>query len=104
MTRPDLSQIVAPGSVSDEEPCMHAPADVLTPAQAAAKARAIAVNMLIREAAEPGRLRSLLHELVITREAVRVIRSQRRCLPRHAQAALDSIPYHRPTAVEFPQD
>ena len=62
------------------------------------------ISALIREAAEPGRLRELLGELVDSREALRVIRSQRRCLPRHAQAALEAVPHRRPTAVEFPQD
>lgn len=47
---------------------------------------------------------ALIRELVVHRETAKVLRGQRRCLPRHAQEALDGLPHHHSTAVEFPHN
>lgn len=52
----------------------------------------------------PVALDQLLRELVIARSVVRIVRGQRRCLPRYAQQALDQMPHIRATSVDFAHD
>lgn len=65
---------------------------------------AAATQVLRVDATDPVKLTLLLRELVLARAALSVVRSQQRCLPRHAKSALDlTRPRHR-TAVDFPHD
>lgn len=47
---------------------------------------------------------ALLHELIVARGLIACIRGVRRCLPRHANEALDEAPHRPRHAVEFPHD
>ena len=47
---------------------------------------------------------ALIRENVVYRAELPVIRKQRRCLPAGAQKALDALPHHHSTAVEYSQD
>jgi len=56
------------------------------------------------EAAHPVQLDHLLAELIVARDVLRRIRQHRRCLPQGGQRALDEMPHHHRTAVDFSND
>ena len=76
----------------------------MTPIRALTPVEQNTLQALRVVAANPVTLDQLLRELIVAREVIRTVRTQRRCLPRHAREALDHVPHHRPTAVEFPRD
>jgi hypothetical protein len=65
---------------------------------------AAATQKLRVDATDPVKLTHLLRELVVARNALRIVRLQRRCLPRHAQEALDHTRPAHSAAVEFAHD
>ena len=64
----------------------------------------IAKEMFKRVAGDDAAIYALIRENVVYRAELPVIRKQRRCLPAGAQKALDALPHHHSTAVEYSQD
>lgn len=68
------------------------------------KEQEIAKEMFKRVANDDAAVYALIRENVVYRTELPKIRKQRRCLPAGAQAALDALPYHHATAVEYAHD
>ena len=66
--------------------------------------REYAKALISRATRDPVVLAGLAMEVTVYRTELPKIRKQRRCLPAGAQAALDALPHHHATAVEFSQN
>lgn len=69
-----------------------------------AKEQAIAQAIFTAVANDQAKVYALIREVVIYRAELPTIRKQRRCLPAGAQKALDALPHHHATAVEYGHD
>jgi hypothetical protein len=69
-----------------------------------AREQLIAQEIFKRVANDDVAVYALIRENVVYRTELPKIRKQRRCLPAGAQAALDALPHHHATAVEFNQN
>lgn len=69
-----------------------------------AKEQEIAKAMFKAVANDDTKVYALIREVVVYRTELPKIRKQRRCLPSGAQQALDALPHHHATAVEYSHD
>jgi len=72
--------------------------------QPTSEEREYAKHLISRATRDPVVLAGLAIEIAIYRTELPKIRKQRRCLPSGAQQALDALPHHHSTAVEFNQN